>query len=90
MIDFMLFGGFVTDRRTDGRTDIGGCRVAFATENCILRILQRDQSVAIIIVSLNFEHFNGVYLCLLHLNSFDIHKIDFALRLLFRKSLELC
>ena len=57
-------------------------------KNCILRILQRDQSVAIIIVSLNFEHFNGVYLCLLHLNSFDIHKIDFALRLLFRKSLE--
>ena len=33
MIDFMLFGGFVTDGRTDRRTDIGGCRVAFATEN---------------------------------------------------------
>ena len=32
MIDFMLFGGFVTDGRTDRRTDIGGCRVAFATE----------------------------------------------------------
>ena len=35
MIDFKLFGGFgngQTDRQTDGRTDIGGCRVAFATE----------------------------------------------------------
>ena len=31
MNDFMLFGGFV-DRRTDRQTDIGGCRVAFATE----------------------------------------------------------
>ena len=37
MIDFKLFGGFgngLTDRLTDERTDIGGCRVAFATENC--------------------------------------------------------
>ena len=25
----------LTDRWTDGRTDIGGCRVAFATEKCI-------------------------------------------------------
>ena len=30
MNDVMLFGGFV-DRLTDGRTDIGGCRVAFAS-----------------------------------------------------------
>ena len=27
------FGVLVTDERTYGRTDIGGCRVAFATEN---------------------------------------------------------
>ena len=36
MIDFMLFGGFAfgqTDGRTNERTDIWGCRVAFATEN---------------------------------------------------------
>ena len=40
MIDFKLFGGFgnwQTDGRMDGQTDeltdIGGCRVAFATEN---------------------------------------------------------
>ena len=36
MIDFMLFWGFgdgQTDRQTNERTDIGGCRVAFATEN---------------------------------------------------------
>ena len=26
-------GVFTTDRQTDGRTDIGGCRDAFATEN---------------------------------------------------------
>ena len=32
MIDFMLFGGF-GNGLTDERTDIGGCRVAFATEN---------------------------------------------------------
>ena len=35
MIDFQLFGGF-GDGRTDRRTDIGGCRVAFATENSII------------------------------------------------------
>ena len=32
MIDLKLFGGFAF-RLTDGRTDIGCCRVAFATEN---------------------------------------------------------
>ena len=34
--DFKPFRGFEdrqTNRRTDGRTDIGDCRVAFATEN---------------------------------------------------------
>ena len=30
--DFKLFRGF-EDRQTDERTDIGDCRVAFATEN---------------------------------------------------------
>ena len=35
MIDFKVLGGFVTDRRTDRRTDIGGCRVAFATEKLL-------------------------------------------------------
>ena len=38
MIDFKLFGGFSnwqTDGRTDELTDIGGCRVAFATEKCL-------------------------------------------------------
>ena len=30
MNNFKLFLGF-----DDGRTDIGGCRVAFATENCV-------------------------------------------------------
>ena len=38
MIDFMLFGGFgirQTDRQTDERTDIGSCRVAFATEKSL-------------------------------------------------------
>ena len=36
MIDFKLLGGFgdgQTDRQTNERTDICGCRVAFATEN---------------------------------------------------------
>ena len=36
MIDFKLLGGFgdgQTDGRTDKLTDIGGCRVAFVTEN---------------------------------------------------------
>ena len=36
MYDFKLFGVFgnrQTDKRTNGRTDIGGCRVPFATEN---------------------------------------------------------
>ena len=28
----VCFGVLVTDRRTDGRTDICSCRVAFATE----------------------------------------------------------
>ena len=32
MIDFMLFGGFDSEQ-TNERTDIGDCRVAFATEN---------------------------------------------------------
>ena len=32
--DFKLFRGF-EDRQTDERTDIGDCRVAFATENFI-------------------------------------------------------
>ena len=32
MIDFMLFGGYAF-RQTNERMDIGGCRVAFATEN---------------------------------------------------------
>ena len=35
MIDFKLFGGFgfrQTDGQTVEQTDIGGCRVAFATE----------------------------------------------------------
>ena len=32
MIDLKLLVVLVTDRLTDGRTDIGGCRVAFATE----------------------------------------------------------
>ena len=27
MIDFMLFGGLLTDRQTDRRMDIGGCRL---------------------------------------------------------------
>ena len=34
--DFKLLGGFgdgLTDRQTDGQTDICDCRVAFATEN---------------------------------------------------------
>ena len=33
--DFKLFRGF-EDRRTDERTDIGDCRVAFATENVLI------------------------------------------------------
>ena len=42
MIDYKLFWGFgngQTDRLMDERTDIGGCRVAFATENVPLNHL---------------------------------------------------
>ena len=38
MIDFERLVGFddgQTDRLTNGLTDIGGCRVAFATENSV-------------------------------------------------------
>ena len=55
MNDFKLLGGFddgQTDGRTDERTDIGGSRVAFATEkrwirsdskltNLVLRVMGR-------------------------------------------------
>ena len=37
MIDLLWSGGFAfgqTNERTNERTDIGGCRVAFATEKC--------------------------------------------------------
>ena len=34
--DFKLLRGFAHGR-TDGRTDIGDCRVAFATENIVFR-----------------------------------------------------
>ena len=49
MIDFWLFGGFVsrlTDRLTDGLPDIGGCRVAFATENATENKMHLLQSKA--------------------------------------------
>ena len=32
-------GVLLSDRRTDGQTDIWGCRVAFATENAILHLI---------------------------------------------------
>ena len=35
MIDFKVLGGF-DNGQTDGQTDIGSCRVAFATENVFL------------------------------------------------------
>ena len=37
---FQAVEGFLwlTDRLTDGRTDICDCRVAFATENCFLNM----------------------------------------------------
>ena len=36
--DFKLFRGF-EDGQTDERTDIGDCRVAFATENCLSKVV---------------------------------------------------
>ena len=45
MNDFKLLGVLVTDRQTDrrmdGRTDIGDCRVAFATENSLGDIIDK-------------------------------------------------
>ena len=38
MNDFKLLRGF-GNRRTDERTDIGGCRVAFTTENHFISML---------------------------------------------------
>ena len=36
--DFKLLRGFA-DGRTDGRTDIGDCRVAFATEKEVMKVV---------------------------------------------------
>ena len=46
--DFKLLRGFAdrqTNERTDGRTDICECRVAFATENIDLRYYKHRQQV---------------------------------------------
>ena len=44
MNDFKLFWGFafrLTNGRTNERTDIGGCRVAFATEKQVQNVEHR-------------------------------------------------
>ena len=54
MIDFKLMGGF-GDRRTDGRTDIGGCRVAFATEKELLAHMEEGLAQHLPLVSSSLD-----------------------------------